>query len=176
MPAMLSDFFSRRIAAPCGVPFFLRLFFAGLLLCVNPSVSASDDVSTRVLTGSDFRSAHDALIETIEAEGLVVSAVIPFNGMLARTAKDLAQDASPFAEAEIVQFCSSVLAWQMVAEEPGQLSLCPLSIAIYAMATEPGKIMLSYRLPGSGSPARAKADDLLRRLAERAAELARLRW
>lgn len=139
-------------------------------------VSAADDVATRVLAGSDFRSAHDALIETIEAEGLVVSAVIPFNSMLARTAKDLAQEASPFAEAEIVQFCSSILAWQMVTEDAGQLSLCPLSIAIYALAKEPGKVMLAYRFPGRGTPGRAKADDLLRRLAERTVELARLRW
>ena len=153
----------------------MRLFFAGLL-CVSLGVSAADDVATRVLAGSDFRSAHDALIETIEAEGLVVSAVIPFNSMLARTAKDLAQEASPFAEAEIVQFCSSILAWQMVTEDAGQLSLCPLSIAIYALAKEPGKVMLAYRFPGRGTPGRAKADDLLRRLAERTVELARLRW
>lgn len=172
---MRSDFFSRRIAAPFGVPFFLRFFLAGLL-CASLCASAADDVSSHLLVGSDFKSAHDALIETIEAEGLVVSAVIPFNGMLARTAKDLAQEASPFAEAEIVQFCSSVLAWQMVAEDAAQLSLCPLSIAIYAKAVEPGKIMLAYRSPGRGSPARAKGDDLLRRVAARAAELARLRW
>lgn len=173
---MRSDFFSRRIAAPFGVPFFLRWLFAGLLIGLSIGAFAADDVSKQVLVGSDFRSAHDALIEAIEADGLVVSAVIPFNGMLARTAKDLAQEASPFAEAEIVQFCSSVLAWQIVAEDAGQLSLCPLSIAIYAMAGEPGKILLAYRSPGRDSPARAKADDLLRRLAARTAGLARLRW
>lgn len=172
---MRSDFFSRRIAAPFGVPFFLRLLFGGLL-CASLAVSAADDVTTQVLAGSDFKSAHDALIETIEAEGLVVSAVVPFNGMLVRTAKDLAQEASPFAEAEIVQFCSSLLAWQMVTEDPAQLSLCPLSIAIYAKTVEPGKIMLAYRSPGRGSPARAKGDDLLRRVVARAAELARMRW
>lgn len=172
---MLSDFFSRRIAAPFGVPFFLRLLFGGAL-CASLAVSAAEDVATQMLAGSDFKSAHDALIETIEAEGLVVSAVIPFNGMLARTAKDLAQEASPFAEAEIVQFCSSVLAWQMITEDASQLSLCPLSIAIYAKAVEPGRVMLAYRSPGRDSPARARGDDLLRRVVARAAELARLRW
>jgi uncharacterized protein (DUF302 family) len=173
---MPSDFFSRQIAAPFGVPFFLRFIFAGMLFCGAAGVSAEDDVTKQFLASSDFQSAHDALIETVEAEGLVVSAVIPFNGMLARTAKDLAQGPSPFAEAEIVQFCSSALAWQMVTEEASQLSLCPLSIAIYAKADEPGKVMLAYRSPGRSSPARAKADELLRRLAERAAGLARLRW
>lgn len=172
---MRSDFFSRRISAPFGVPFFLRFLFSGLL-CLSLGATAADDVTKMHLTGSDFRSAHDALIETIEADGLVVSAVIPFNGMLARTAKDLAHEASPFADAEIIQFCSSVLAWQMVTEEASQLSLCPLSIAIYALASDPKTVMLAYRSPGRISEGRAKADDLLRRLTARAAELARLRW
>ena len=172
---MLSKRFSRRIAAPFGVPFFLRFLMIGWF-CASLSVSAAEDVSTQLLAGSDFKSAHDAVIETIEAEGLVVSAVIPFNGMLARTAKDLSHETSPFAEAEIVQFCSSVLAWQMITEDASQLSLCPLSIAIYAKVVEPGKIMLAYRSPGRASPARAKGDDLLRRVVARAAELARLRW
>lgn len=172
MPSKLS---LRQLAVPFGVPFFLCCLLAGML-AGGGSALAADDVFKRGLPGSDFRSAHDALIETVEAEGLVVSAVIPFNGMLARTAKDLSHEASPFADAEIIQFCSSVLAWQMVAEDAGQLSLCPLSIAIYTKAADPGRVMLAYRSPGRATPARAKADDLLRRLAERAAELARLRW
>lgn len=173
MPSKLS---LRQLAAPFGVPFFLCCLLAGMLPGSGGSALAADDVLKGGLPGSDFRSAHDALIETVEADGLVVSAVIPFNGMLARTAKDLSHEASPFADAEIIQFCSSVLAWQMVAEDAGQLSLCPLSIAIYTKAADPGRVMLAYRSPGRETPARAKADDLLRRLTERAAELARLRW
>src|SRR5574343_1322446 len=157
-PAMPSDFFSRRIAAPFGVPFFLW-FFCLALWGAPDDVCAAEDVVTQVLIGSDFKSAHDALIEAIEADGLVVSAMVPFNGMLIRTAKDLAQEASPFVEAEIIQFCSSVLAWQMIAEDPAQLSMCPLSIAIYATATESGKIMMAYRSPGRASVARARGED-----------------
>jgi hypothetical protein len=61
----------------------------------------------RVVAGSDYRAAREALIESIESEGLVVGTVLPFGEMLVRTAPDGA--GSPFAAAEIVQFAAA--AW-----------------------------------------------------------------
>ena len=133
-------------------------------------------MASKVVVGSDFRSAHDALVEAIESEGLVVSAVIPFNDMLTRTADDLARASSPLVNAEIVQFCSSVLAWQLLEEEASQIALCPLSIAIYVRRTDPDKVTLAYRLPGNATPGRIRAEKLLTRVVRRSAELARLRW
>lgn len=51
-----------------------------------PDVFAGGDVVRRQLAGADFASAREALVEAIEAEGLVVGAVLPINEMLARTA------------------------------------------------------------------------------------------
>ena len=165
--------------APPGVPFFLRIA-RGLLLALAvffaPVVPAAPDVFTVNLAGSDFQSAREALVEAIEAEGLVVSAIIPFNDMLARTAGDLEKTSSPFADAAIVQFCSSVLAWQLLEEEASQMALCPLSLVIYVRRAESGIVTLAYRLPGTITPGRIKAEKLLRRLVDRSAELARLRW
>lgn len=146
------------------------------MLGVPSGAFAADDVATRQVTGGDFQSTHEALIEVIEAEGLVVSAVIPFNRMLERTATELDYSASPYVNAEVVQFCSSALAWQMITEDLSQLAMCPLSIVVYAARAEPEKVALAYRSPGRATPGRAKADDLLRRLVERAAALARLKW
>ena len=157
-------------------PLFFRLVCCLLALGSVGGVGAADDVAVRRIVGSDFRAAGEALVEAIEAEGLVVGAVLPFNRMLERTASSAGPTASPYAEAEIVQFCSSGLAWQMVGEDVDQLALCPLSIAVYSLAAEPGLVWLAYRLPGSATAARGRADALLRRLVERAAELARLRW
>lgn len=165
--------------APCGAPVFLRsarCLLLGLACCLGLPALAADDVATKVVAGSDFAATREALVEAVEAEGLVVSAVIPFNQMLARTAGDLAKSASPFAGAEIVQFCSSQLAWQLLEEEVSQIALCPLSIAVYTTAAEPAKVVLAWRLPGQGSAGRERAEKLLRKLVDRAAELARLRW
>lgn len=158
---------------------FLKISRCLLLVfcvCLGRSASAADDLTTRQVEGSDFRSASEALIEAIEAEGLVVSARIPFNKMLERTAGAVARQASPFVNVEIVQFCSSLLAWQLLEEEAAQIALCPLSITLYEMAGESGGVFLVYRLPGQATAGRIKAGKLLQRLVDRSAELARLRW
>ena len=64
----------------------------------------------------------------------------------------------------------------MVREDAAQIVFCPLSIAIYVPAANPSRVVVAYRIPGSGTPARAQAGDLLTRLVSRAARLARLRW
>lgn len=147
-----------------------------MILGISADALAADDVARQQITGGDFQSAHDALIEVIEAEGLVVSAVIPFNRMLERTAAALDYQESPYVDAEVVQFCSSALAWQLITEDPGQLTLCPLSVVVYVLRGEPGKVVLAYRSPGRATTGRSRAEALLHRLVDRAAELARLKW
>lgn len=162
--------------APFGAPFFFRVLLLVWALFGASANGWADELIVRTPLQGDFAAAHEALIESIEAEGLVVGTVLPFNRMLERTADALDKSASPFAEAEIVQFCSSVLAWQLVAEDPAQLAWCPLSVALYVEAGEPWKVTMAYRSPGRGSPGKAKADDLLRSLSQRVIKLTRLRW
>lgn len=135
-----------------------------------------EDVVATPVPGADFASTHEALIEAIEGEGMVVGAIIPVNAMLARTAGDLARPGSPYAAAEIVQFCSAALAWRMIEEAAEQLALCPLSVVIYASVAEPGRIVLAYRSPGDASAGRRQAEAVLRRLVRRTLDVARLRW
>lgn len=148
-------------------------FFISLCLLLNAPVSAMDDVLTFQVPGSHYSATREALIEAIEAEGLVVGAIMPFNDMLMRTGEKGV--ATPFGEAEIFQFCSSGLAWQLVLEAAEQLAICPMSIAIYARSGSTG-VSLSYRSPGEATLGRRKAAELLRRITTRTIELARLRW
>lgn len=166
---------SHLYLASFGTPFFRRaILFAALCFAV-PVCAYSEESLARMVLQSDFSSAHEALVESIEAEGLVVGAILQFNKMLQRTAAAFEESASPFAEAEIVQFCSSVVAWRLVTEDPAQVALCPLSIVLYAEPGAAAKVSLAYRSPGRGTPGRAKADDLLQRIARRVVELSRLR-
>lgn len=159
-----------------GAPFFRRmLLLSGLCLCVSGTL-ASDEIVSQRISGSDFAATREALIETIESAGMVVSAQIPFNKMLERTASTLSDGApSPFIQAEIVQFCSSVLAWQLLAEAPEHIVLCPLSVTVFVRRSEPEIVVLAYRSPGDATPGRRQAEKLLRRLVDRSSELARLR-
>ena len=159
------------VGVPCGVPHFFALFF--LFLTISCPVLADDTVVLRV-PQTNFRAAHDGLIEAIESEGLVVGSVLPFRDMLQRTSPDAA--AIPYGEAEIVQFCSSLLAAELVRESPAQLSLCPMSVALYSLKGDTADIRLAYRSPGGATAGRQRAEALLQRVTRRAAELARLRW
>ena len=156
-----------------GAPIWAPRFFVALGLAFALTSAKADEIVVRAVAGSDFRAAHEALVEAIESEGLVVGALLPFRDMLSRTAGTSRQ--APFAEAEIVQFCSSIVAWKMVEEAPEQLAFCPLSVALYEMPGEDG-VRLSYRRTGSETPARRQAEALVQRIVDKAAGLARLRW
>lgn len=140
---------------------------------VLPAGTASgDEVRTLAVADAHVADVREAVIEAIESAGLVVSATVPFNRMLERTGEALGYGTNPYVEAEAVQFCSARLAWQLVTEDPSQLALCPMSIAIYATTAEPKVVRLAYRSPGPGTPGRQRGEQLLRELVEQAAELA----
>ncbi len=169
---------SRLFRASSGAPVFFAILgwlLAVLAFSLMPEAFAADDVHTTLLINTDFPSAREALIESIEAEGLVVSAVIPFGSMLERTADGLGKGVSPFVDAEIVQFCSARLARQLVDEDVAQIALCPLSIAVFATRVAPEQITYAYHAPEPGSAGRLGARNLLEKLVARAAGLARLR-
>ena len=163
-------FSSHLFRAPLGVPDFL--LFAHLCIC--PPALAGEEVIQLRVDGGDFRSAREALVEVIEAEGLVVGQILPFGAMLERTGGG--ETGGIYSQAEIIQFCSASLARRMALEDPGQIVFCPLSIAVYEKAAEAQEVFIAYRAVGDGSPARGQADALLARLVARAAQLGKLRW
>lgn len=167
-------FSSHLFRASLGMPFFLM---CALLALPCGLARAAEAVVTVEIEESDFQSAHEALVEAIEAEGMVVGAVLPFGDMLERTARQARErESGPYRRAELVQFCSAGLAHDMVREDAAQIVFCPLSIALYVPAANPSRVVMAYRVPGEGSPARVQAGQLLGRLVERATRLARLRW
>ena len=139
--------------------FSLRLILLGFILARG--AFAGDIHSVELV--ADFALARESVVEAIEAAGLVVTAIIPVNQMLIRTAHDLGREKSPYAEAATIQFCSARLAWLLVEEDVRQLTLCPLSLTIHSLPDTPGSI-LSYRSPGRETPARAQGEELLRAL------------
>lgn len=133
---------------------------------------AAPDVVAHAVAGSDYISAKGAMIESIENEGLVVGAVIPFRDMLVRTG---GETGSPYRDAEVIQFCSSIVARQIVLEDPEQIAFCPMMVAIYVTKAQPEIVVMAYRRPAEGSSARQAAAQLLEKIVRRAVELAPLK-
>ena len=135
-----------------------KLMQSCLLMLAFPFGTVASDLHSLVLN-ADFQMAREAVREAIEGAGLVVTAVMPLNQMLKRTAGSLGKGASPFAEAETIQFCSARLAWELVEEDATQLSFCPLSLSIYSQHGMPGSVMTSpcaRRLRSAVTPAARK--------------------
>ena len=127
------------------------------------------DLVSLTLPTADYARVRQALREAVEEQGLIFTPPNAFGEMLKRTGKDLGQGESPYGQAEIFQFCSVVLSWQLVKEDPAQIGRCPLSIALYTLRQAPGAVHLVYRSPGEGSPGLRQAGALLQRIAARTA-------
>lgn len=121
-------------------------------------------VATPLPTG-DYAVARDALVEAVEAKGLVLDPPSRFGEMLKRTGPDLGMGASVYEQAEVFHFCSARIAWTLAQEDPRNAAMCPLSIALYALPPQPGKaptVYATYRAPGDATPGQRQAEALLR--------------
>lgn len=109
--------------------------------------------------------AQEVLQEVIEEEGLIPSPPTHISDMMIRTAPALGKTKPVYAEAVVIPFCSAKVGWQLVEEDPRQLTLCPFAVALYTLPGSPGTVHISYRSPGTATPALKTADALLRKIA-----------
>lgn len=147
----------RRLRAS---PFLL----ATALAAAVPGAQAADIVR-RELAGADYDDVRQALVESIENEGLVPGAVSQFGDMLHRSDSSLHHGGDIYARAEIFSFCSIAVAAAQVRENPDRIADCPLTIALYRLK-ESQAVTLVFR-PREGAGA---ANELMGRIAERTAE------
>jgi uncharacterized protein (DUF302 family) len=145
-----------------------RILFALTCLLGLFSLPAWADepvIVRQIISPSDFPRAREALQDAIENQGLIAGATSHFGEMLARTGPSLGRPVAFYDQAEVVSFCSATVSWGLVEEQAAYIALCPLTIAIYTLPGEKGTVYLSYRDPGSASPALRRAAALLRDIA-----------
>jgi uncharacterized protein (DUF302 family) len=148
----------------------IRLLLA-LLCCALLGPVRAGDLHTRSLATTDYALARQVLVEAIEDEGLVLSAVSDFGRMLARTDPDVGHGAGGrFSHAEVFAFCSVRVAAKLVLEAAERIAYCPLTIALY-QETATAPVQLAFRPPGTESPGARDGLALLERLAARVEDL-----
>jgi hypothetical protein len=150
------------------------------LLCTlsaiaGPALAQAEQPSIATVKGSSYAATREALVDAIEAQGLVAGPISHFGEMLARTGPDLGKPKPIYGDAEVIQFCSAVAAWQMAEEDPHNIVNCPLSIAIYTLAGQPATVYLAYRVPGRSTVAVRRAAELLRDIVAATVDQARRR-
>ena len=124
----------------------IRVFASGLAATVSAMAVAADPHP--VVTYSKkakFEEVRDDLKLAIEDRGLVIDYQSFVNRMLERTGKDLGSARKLYADAQAFVFCSAALSRKAMEADAVNLALCPYSIAVYATASEPEKVHVSYR-------------------------------
>jgi hypothetical protein len=128
----------------------LALIFATFLLTA-PSEAGELGYRSYAKSGK-YEDVRDDLKDAIINKGFVIDYVGHFNGMLERTADVVKTDTgsgrkSPYRNAEYMQFCPAALTHEAVSASPFSIANCPITMFVYELATEPGKIQVGYRLP-----------------------------
>lgn len=156
---------SRRFRASSFLPALRSLLGAGVFLAILPPAVAAD-IGRQAITGSDYDTVRQFLIEAIEFEGLVPGPVSQFGELLHRTDADLRHGGDVYARAEVLSFCSVAVAAQLVREDPERIADCPMTIALYSLKDSP-EIRIAYRRREGSTPGSEAANGLLRRIVER---------
>ena len=123
-----------------------RLLSAALAGSFSAAILAADPHP--VVTYSKqakFEEVRDDLKLAIEDRGLVIDYQSFVNRMLERTGKDLGSARKLYADAQAFVFCSAALSRKAMEADAANLALCPYSITVYATASEPEKVHVSYR-------------------------------
>jgi len=145
----------------------VSLFFALLALsCLTLTPADAAEPHPDLTVNTTIVEAQEVLQEVIEEEGLIPSPPTHISDMMVRTAPTLGKTKLVYGEAVVIPFCSAKVGWQLVEEDPHQLTLCPFAVALYTLPGSPGTVHISYRSPGNRSPALRTADALLRKIAD----------
>ena len=127
-----------------------------------------------------FAEVRDDLKDAIVNRGYVVDYVGQFNKMLERTSDAVGSvtasgAASPYKEAEYMQFCAAKLTHDAISANPQNIANCPYILFVYELNAKPGVVHIGYRKPIAGPSKRSreavdKIDQLLADIVKEAAQ------
>ncbi len=118
----------------------------------------------------DFKAVKNDVIDTIEANGLVVSYIAYAANMLARTSEAVGDPTPVYDQAETLLFCKADLSHNLAKQDPHNIVLCPYSISLYSLIENPDRIYVSLRLPELNVAAYSEVHSLLEDIVNQALE------
>jgi uncharacterized protein (DUF302 family) len=145
-------------------------------LLLAPPVLANGPTNSPIViyeSSSDYDFTRENIELAITGHGLIVSGTLHVADMLNRTAKDLGLKGDVYLKAESVEFCSAYLAHRMMEVDPSNLTVCPFTVAVYVLKSDPDKTFVAYRKPtivGDGAEVEREIIDLVDDIARQASE------
>jgi hypothetical protein len=123
-----------------------------VLVCIvaPPAAQADSGAMEAVVmhrVAGTYADLRERVVFAIEEKGLVVGHVARIGEMLRRTAAELKESPPPFADAEVIEFCSARLSRDVTLADSRYVAFCPYAITLYSLDAEPGAVYVGYRRP-----------------------------
>lgn len=115
------------------------------VIAAGPAFAAEPASIVNYSKAGNFEDVRDDTKAAIEARGLVIDYTAFIGRMLERTGKDVGSARPLYQDAVAFVFCSATLSRKTMEADLANLAMCPYSITVYATASEPGKVNVSYR-------------------------------
>jgi hypothetical protein len=132
------------------------LSITALLSMSSPAVMAVDNPIVTTKVNDYFNEILHTVRMAIIGRSINIAHVLPASRMLHRTGPDLGYQQDVYADAETLKFCSARISHMLAKANPDNIVLCPFTISVYQLTTEPNEVRISYRVP-TGRPGSEEA-------------------
>jgi uncharacterized protein (DUF302 family) len=133
--------------------------FVYLILSLTPySLSAAEDPVVTTKIKGDFHDVANSIRMAIIGKGINIAHELPASEMLNRTAPAYGYTSNTYNRARTFEFCSAEISHKLARQNPDNIVLCPFTISVYTLTSEPEFVRLSYRKP-TGRPGSEKIVD-----------------
>lgn len=126
------------------------LVYAIISLAPYPVIAAEDPVVTKKIEG-DFHDVANSVRMAIIGKGINIAHELPASEMLNRTGPAYGYTTNTYNRARTFEFCSAEISHKLARQNPDNIVLCPFTISVYTLSSDPKFVRLSYRKP-SGRP------------------------
>jgi len=133
----------------------MRLFVYAIISLASYSVSAVEDPVVTTKIEGDFHDVANSVRMAIIGKGINIAHELPASEMLNRTGPAYGYTNNTYYKARTFEFCSAEISHKLARQHPDNIVLCPFTISVYTLASEPKVVRLSYRKP-TGRPGSEK--------------------
>lgn len=129
----------------------ILFYWLVLLTCLSgfsyPAFASDESPVVTVRIEGSFHETLQGVRMAITGRGINIAHTLPASGMLNRTGSAFGIKKNVFAHAEIIEFCSARISHKLIQANPENMVLCPFTISVYQLASDPGHVYLTYRKP-----------------------------
>ena len=122
------------------------LLFTLFSLCSHVVIAADDPVVTSKVEGK-FHEVVSNIRMAIIGKGINIAHELPASDMLNRTGPAYGYQTNTYNNARTFEFCSARISHKLARQNPDNIVLCPFTISVYTLTTDPDIVHISYRIP-----------------------------